>query len=145
MMREFEQLHKRMEPKPPRIEGQLHKKSPVGPFFQLRTFVADNGMLSYSSGRGVAKALPIIDIDTVQAISEERLEFCILFSKVALSTTSHVKFVFRAPHKESYAAWVQGLCEHSEYERRRRQHTLTQASGSRVRRSCRRQARRPGP
>lgn len=55
--------------------GEVLKKSPAGPIFQARTFVVANGVISYSSGKGETKTIPLADVKAVEASNPDKLEW----------------------------------------------------------------------
>jgi len=55
--------------------GEIHKKSPAGPIYQARTFVVADGIISYSSGKGESKTIPLADVKVVEASNPDRLEW----------------------------------------------------------------------
>ena len=109
--------------------GEIHKKSPAGPIYQARTFVVADGIISYSSGKGESKTIPLADVKVVEASNPDRLEWKFTTVQVCeracmchRSAKSHgpdcrhqmlawqgKTYQFRVTSSEQYGYWVRGL------------------------------------
>ena len=88
---------------PPLIQGVLFKRSPHSAvtIYQRRACTLENGVLSYTSGKGHTKTVDLLPEMHVQVTSEKRSEF-------TLSAIGRV-YHFRALNKRALSEWTEGL------------------------------------